>query len=80
LATFKAWINASNVGKTTSRSFCGSDVEAIVEGGGIWCEESARAPGCEKEPEALPHANIRFIAVASILLNVFVTNPLAQFA
>jgi hypothetical protein len=54
---FNTWMDTSNVGRTTSRPFCGWGFEAIVEVGGGW-EESAWDERCEEEAEPLPRANL----------------------
>jgi hypothetical protein len=52
---FRAWMKTSSVGRTTSRPFCGWDVEAIVEVRGEY--EESRA-GCQEDPERWQFASI----------------------
>jgi hypothetical protein len=63
---FNAWMNTSNVGRTTSRPFCGRDVEAIVEVRG-GCEEST----CQGRALTLLQETCPFEAAAQIIVRCF---------
>jgi hypothetical protein len=62
---FNAWMNTSNVGRTTSRPFCGWDVEAIAEGVRTRASDE-RLLRLKKHTETCP-----FDAAAQILVNCF---------